>query len=108
MKPIIALLSLFLTLSALGRTQTDNECLSLSPNPADSEFTIEWGDPEYEGSVIITIYNEVGKVVQEMIIDRYESVGVVVDISAQASGIYFVRAVDENGNSCNSVRLVVL
>ena len=110
MKQIIALL-LFLStfsiaLSTSATTGQGNDCFMVSPNPSSGAVVFEWKNSSYDGSIDIIIHNEHGKIVEEMIIDRYMA-PVHIDLSGLMSGMYLVKTVDEEGNSCDPVRLIL-
>lgn len=108
MKHFIALfLTLFLTASIFAGNKTnENICFSVSPNPADDHFTLAWFDSDYEGGMQIIIYDEVGKQIDIVDIDRYET-PIEVDVSTLEAGAYFVRVIDEISSHCQTVRLMV-
>ena len=67
---------------------TDNE-MAIYPNPANDVLYVKGEDIQY-----VEIYNSIGLKVMEKNVKNSES----IDISGFASGMYFVRVVEKNGN----------
>lgn len=111
MKKVIALFSLFFITSICifannTKTTLDEACFSVFPNPATSVISIDWFDGEFDGNLFVSFLNEVGKMVDELIIDRYEKLD-DIDISFLEPGNYYVHITDDTGSYCSAVRIIV-
>lgn len=111
MKKVITLFSLFFITSICifannTKKTLDDACFSVYPNPATSVINIDWFDGEFEGSLFVSFLTDVGKMVDELIIDRYEHLN-DIDISFLDPGNYYIQITDQNGSYCSAVRIVV-
>ena len=67
--------------------------VKLYPNPSNGQFTLDCANIS-SGKVVITVYNIVGKEIYTSILHANQS---IIDLTGQASGIYFVRVQNEQG-----------
>ena len=110
MKKVIALFSLFFITSVCIFANTNNTldgaCFSVYPNPATNIINIDWFGGEFEGSLYVIFLTDVGKMVDELIIDRYEKLN-DIDVSFLESGSYYVQIVNSTGTYCSAVRIII-
>ncbi len=76
----------------------DDQKMRLYPNPGDGIFSIEWKDqtPLKKGTVV-EVMNTIGQVIFSKIIGEDGSEKLLLDISENPGGIYFVNIYDEGG-----------
>ena len=67
--------------------------VKLYPNPSNGQFTLDCANIS-SGKVVITVYNIVGKEIYTSVLHANQS---IIDLTGQASGIYFVRVQNEQG-----------
>ena len=67
----------------------DIQALKVSPNPGDGEFYISLPSEEYAAEV--TVINSMGQIVDAFVHEENFSTEVLVDISNQPDGMYFVK-----------------
>lgn len=114
---LFVLLSSFLFIHANNTIQEDIEdkitniqssCFTLSPNPATIDVTVKFNLSIYnQESVIVQIYSPVGKIIEELILDRYRmSDNITVSVKGYDPGYYTVRAI-VNGTVCGTETLMV-
>ena len=68
--------------------------MKISPNPGHDEFYISL--PNETSAAYITIYNELGIVVDEFIHEENFSTEVLIDMSGKPTGMYFAKVMMEN------------
>ena len=79
-----------ITMSAVGLTNMQPEDFEIYPNPANENLTIE-----VEGVYHLKLYNESGKIMKKLTVDKRAS----IDISQVPAGVYFVELSNENSKA---------
>ena len=103
---IIALFSLAVTFTSINAC-AQNDCFSISPNPANGFTNITWDNSDYTGELRVIIFDITGKQIEEMIVDRYEK-PFLLDITTLEPGLYVVRVISSDFSSlCNTLKLWV-
>ena len=90
--------SFFLSVSGMSDPLKDGEQLSMYPNPASTELTINI-DLEYSSTTNLKIIDLTGKTVKDFSRDLSHENGMYkaqLDISDLKAGIYFVRVKQQN------------
>jgi hypothetical protein len=90
--------SFFLSVSGMSDPLKDGEQLSMYPNPASTELTINI-DLEYSSTTNLKIIDLTGKTVKDFTRDLSHENGMYkaqLDISDLKAGIYFVRVKQQN------------
>ncbi|MBK8344030.1 MAG: T9SS type A sorting domain-containing protein [Bacteroidetes bacterium] len=85
------------TLAGLRKPEEVTEIfgnMKISPNPGHDEFYISL--PNETSAAYITIYNELGIVVDEFIHEENFSTEVLIDMSGKPTGMYFAKVMMEN------------
>lgn len=82
------------SISSVNKTPELN--FSVSPNPTNGMFSLVSGLRNPGKTVRIEIYNEMGKMIYSQYLNRATS---EIDISSEPAGIYFLKVIDDDGNS---------
>jgi hypothetical protein len=97
-----------LYLLGIDQVQTQQNGITLFPNPNDGKFTIQWsvvsGHPDSYRESMVEIYNVVGeRVKSEELKDKSEE----IDMSLEPNGVYFYRILSEDRNVIGAGKFVV-
>lgn len=76
-------------------TNTITEKMSVFPNPSQGISTVTMALEQAE-NIQIAIFNETGKLVQQMDLGQTDMINETIDITNQANGMYLVRVVGES------------
>lgn len=83
-------------ISSVKNNMTAQQSVAVFPNPASTEITVDWNSIDWKTKKsTVQIFNTQGAIVQSVTYDKIAQMGNKIDISALATGGYFIAI--ENG-----------
>ncbi len=92
----------FMFYTGINETKSENNKITLSPNPFTSQTTLSFGEQQTNTTVLIT--NLLGEEIKT--IPHVHTQQLVIDKGEMKAGIYFVQTIDDAKRICNKKMVV--